>query len=114
MAELHARVEKLESLKDQMQAVRLSIAKAVSDGPYLLTTTLIPFDQEMLNIELEKLGSMESVDSHQVATATSYKEWFDIKPKLFSSGKALRKVYYNQGELRRCDHQIDLNQICQI
>jgi len=33
MAELHARVEKLESLKDQMQAVRMSIAKAVSDGP---------------------------------------------------------------------------------
>ena len=35
MAELHARVEELESLKDQMQAVGVSIAKAVSDGPYL-------------------------------------------------------------------------------
>jgi len=52
-------VEELESLNDQMQAVRISIAKAVSDGPSLLTTTPIHFDQEMLNIELEKLGSTD-------------------------------------------------------
>ena len=52
-------MEELESLNDQMQAVRISIAKAVSDGPSLLTTTPIHFDQEMLNIELEKLGSTD-------------------------------------------------------
>jgi hypothetical protein len=32
MVELDARVEELESLKDQMQAMGISIAKAVSDG----------------------------------------------------------------------------------
>jgi len=41
-AELHTRVEELESLKDQVQAVKMSIAKAVSEGPLLLITTPIP------------------------------------------------------------------------
>jgi hypothetical protein len=34
--ELHARVEELEGLKDQMQAVGISIANAVSDGTLIL------------------------------------------------------------------------------
>ena len=32
MAELHARIEELERLKGQMQAVAMSIANAVSEG----------------------------------------------------------------------------------
>ena len=32
MAELHARIEELERLKDQMQAVGMSITNAVSEG----------------------------------------------------------------------------------
>jgi hypothetical protein len=74
-----------------------------------------------LNIEFEELEPTESVDSAQVATASSHKQWLDIKSvdvnvqknlaNLFTSDKALEKKkilkineafqeYYNQGELR--------------
>jgi hypothetical protein len=132
-AELDARVEELGSLKDLIQAVGISIAKAVRVGRYLLLTALIFFHQEMcisdLNIEFEELEPTESVDSAQVATASSHKQWLDIKSvdvnvqknlaNLFTSDKALEKKkilkvneafqeYYNQGELRKCDQQTDL------
>jgi hypothetical protein len=85
-----------------------------------------------LNNEFEKLTPTESVDSAQAATASSHKEWLDIKSiekkplsNFFSSGKALeeKKIlkvneafqeYYNQGEPRERDHQTDLIQLCQI
>jgi len=92
-----------------------------------------------LNIEFEKLGSTESVDSAQAATTTSHKEWLNTKSvdvsvqknlsNLFSSGKALMEKlesekalkvdeafedYLNQGDPRKSDHQTDLIQICQI
>jgi len=85
-----------------------------------------------LNIEFEKLESTESVDSAQAATATSHKKWLDTKAvvqrklsRLVSSSRALKEMktqkgneafneYYNQGELRTCDHQTYLIQIGQI
>ena len=44
MAELHARIEELEGMKDQMQAVGVSIANAVSDRTLTLDydTNLFP------------------------------------------------------------------------
>ena len=36
MAELHARIEELEGMKDQMQAVGMSIANAVSDRTLII------------------------------------------------------------------------------
>ena len=36
MAELDIRIEELEGLKDQIQAVRTSVAKAVSDGTLII------------------------------------------------------------------------------
>jgi len=81
-----------------------------------------------LNIEFEKLRSTESIESAQAATATSHKEWLDIKSDdfggqrdlsdWFSSGRALKekrilqalkvheasKEYYNQGEPRSSDY----------
>ena len=145
-AELHARAEELLSLKDQMQALGTSIAKAVSDGHLLLITTPTPFHQEAsisdLNIEFEKLGSTESVDSAQTAAVTSHKESLDIKSvdvsvqknlsNFLSSGKALKETLekletektlkvkealekcHDQGEPRKTDHQICLIQICQV
>jgi len=129
-AELHARAEGLVSLKDQMQALVMSIAKAVSDGHLLLITTPIPLhqDQEMyfgdLNIEFEKLESTKSVDSAQAAAVTSHKEWLDIKSvdvsvqknlsNLLSSGKALKeklekleteKTLKVKGALEKCHDQ---------
>ena len=136
-------MEGLESLRDQMQAVRMSIAKTVSDGTLIINHDTNPFHQEMyirdLNWKFEKLGSTESIDSAQAATATSHKEWLDIESvdvsvqknlsNLFSSGRALKeklesektlkvnealKECYTQGELRKSDHLTDLIQICQI
>jgi len=83
MAELHARVEELECLKDQMQTVRMSIAKAVSDGTLIIHRDTDRFHQEMcirdLNIKFENLESTGNVDSAQAAAVTSHKEWLDIK-----------------------------------
>jgi hypothetical protein len=132
-------VEELESLRNQMQALGMSIAKAVSDATLIINHDTDPFHQCDLNMELEKLVSTESVDLAQAATATSHKEWLDMKSvdvsvqknlsNLFSSGRALKeklesektlkvnealKEYYNQGEPRKSDHQTDLIQICQI
>jgi len=83
MTELHARGEELVSLKDQVQAFGMSIAKAVSDRHLLLITTPTPFHQEAyigdLNIDFESLESTKSVDSAQAAAVTSYKAWLDIE-----------------------------------
>jgi len=94
-------------MKDQMQALGMSIAKAVSDGHSLLITTPIPFHQDQeryfgdLHIEFEDLKATKSVNSAQAAAVTSHKEWLDIKSvnvsvqknwsNLFSSGKALKE-----------------------
>ena len=43
MAELHARIEELGGFKDQMQAVGMSIANAVSDGTLILDYDTNPF-----------------------------------------------------------------------
>ena len=43
MAELHARIEELERLKDQMQAVGMSITNVVSDGTLILNHDTNPF-----------------------------------------------------------------------
>ena len=133
----------MESLKDQMQAVGMSIAKAVSDWTLIINDDTDPSHQETcmsdLNIELENLRSTESVDSAQAAAATSHKEWVDIKSvdggvqknlsDVFWSGRALKgklerektlnaevafKEYREQGKFRKSDPQTDLIQICQI
>ena len=136
-------MEELESLKDQIQTVGISIATAVSDGTLIIHHDTDPFCQKIcipgLKIEFENLGSTEGVDSAQAATVASHKEWLDIKSvdvivqknlsNLFASGKALMeklesektlkvkealKGYYKRGEPRKRDHQTDLIQICQI
>jgi len=91
-----------------------------------------------LGNEFDKLESAENVDSAQAATATSYKDWLDIKSVdvsvrkglsyLLSSGRGRKEkredeeaqksqksqksfgVYYEQGELRMSDHQVKLMQ----
>ena len=95
-----------------------------------------------LNLEVEKLESTEFVGPCHAATATSHKDWLDIESvdvnvkksvsDLFASKeKSKEKLenkklleaqeaqeafekYYEQGEPRKSDHQIDLMQICQI
>ena len=42
MAELHTRMEELESLKGQIQAMEMSIANAVSDGTLILNHDTYP------------------------------------------------------------------------
>jgi len=42
-AELHSRVEELESLNNQMQAARMTIAKVVSDGTLIINHETDPF-----------------------------------------------------------------------
>jgi len=91
-----------------------------------------------LGIEFDKLESTESVDSAQAATATSYKDWLDTESVdvsvqkdlsyLFSSDRARKEklkdeeaqkaqkaqkafeVYYQRGESRKSDHQVNLMQ----
>jgi hypothetical protein len=43
MAELHARIDELDILKDQMRAMEISIAKAVSDGTLIMNHDTDPF-----------------------------------------------------------------------
>ena len=43
MAELHARIEELDGLKGQMEAVGMSITNAVSDGTLILNHNTDPF-----------------------------------------------------------------------
>ena len=118
-----------------MRAMRISVANTVSDGTLILnheTNIIIPFHQEIyirdVNSEFEKLGPTESVDSAQVATATLYKDWLDIKSvdvsvqksrsNWFSSARAQKEKleneklqksqvafikYCRQGEPRRCE-----------
>ena len=91
-----------------MQAMRLSITKAVSDRTLIIHHDTDPFHQEMyvddLNIEFEKLVSTESIDSAQAATATSHKAWRKPLSDWFSFNKARKMEYYNQGEPRKSDH----------
>ena len=125
-------MEGLERLKYQMDAVGMSIAKAVGDGSLSRACPLIPFNQEMclrdLNIELEKLKSTEKVDSAQAATVASHKDWLDTKSvgapkgltKIFSSLKGKQRneetlksqpvfeKYCRQGGARKSDYQVDL------
>jgi hypothetical protein len=50
-----------------------------------------------LNIELEKLGLTETVDSAQAATATSHKEWLDIQSVDVSvQKKPVQFVFFRQ------------------
>jgi len=69
-------------LKDQLQAVEMSIANAVSERTLILSHDTNPFHQKVdirdLNFEVEKLESAEGVDSAQAATATLHEDWLDI------------------------------------
>ena len=97
-------------------------------GPLFLITTLIPSHQEIctrnLNSEFEALGSTESIDSAQAATATLHKDWLGIKlgdvgvqkslSNLFTSKEKLEmksrealERYYKQGEPSKSDNQAD-------
>ena len=92
-----------------------------------------------LNSEFAKLASTDRVDSAQAATATSHKDWCNIKSIDVSVRKGLsgllplsgdqkqkreneksQKVqtafqeYYEQGEARKSDHQTELIEIVQI
>ena len=142
-AELHTRMEKLEKLEGQIQAVGVSITKAVSDRALIINHEPIPFYQEAcihdLNIEFTRLETTVSLDSAQAATAASHKDWRDIKSAggvgaqkrlsiLISSDQAQKEKkedkklrankafqeYYEQGETWKSYHQTDLMQICQI
>ena len=99
MAELHTRMEELESLKGQTRAMEISIADAVSDRTLILNhhTNLIPFHQEMyirgLNFKVEKLESTVRVDSCHAATATLHKDWLDIKPVDVNVQKSLSDLF---------------------
>ena len=75
-----------------------------------------------LNLEFDKLESRENVDSAQVATATSHKEYVSDQKKLSklfrkeNDKKAIAafRKYHEQGEARQGDHRIYLMCICQI
>jgi hypothetical protein len=92
-----------------------------------------------LNSEFAKLEKTDNVNSAQGATATSHKDWCDIKSVdvsaqkglsgLLSLGQAQKEKlenekrlradeafqkYHNQGDPRKSDHQTDLMEICQI
>ena len=75
-----------------------------------------------LNVEFGKLESTEDVDSAQVATASSHKDYIgDQKSltKLFRKENDKRAVaafkkYHEQGEARKSDHEIYLTYIFQI
>ena len=106
MAELYSRIEELERLKDQMEAVGVSIAKAVSDGTIILNHKTDSFPKgtftHSLSSEVGNLESAEGVHSAQAATATLHKDWLGIKSAdvsvqtqtglsdLFSSGRSGR------------------------
>ena len=90
-----------------------------------------------LNLEFATLESTATVDWAQAATATSHKDYLDIKMVNVSDQKGLSKLlsssqvrkeklenekrvktdkafqkYHKQGEARKSDHEIDLMQIC--
>jgi len=92
-----------------------------------------------LSFEFAKLKSTDSVDSAQVATAASHKDWRDIKSVDISAQKSLSsllllgqaqkgkleskktreahnvfEMYFEQGEPRKGHRQTDLMEICQI
>ena len=88
--------------------------------------TQMLFHQEMyihdLNLEFDKLESPENLDSAQVATATSHKDYVSDRnslSKLFRKendkrANAAFQKYHDQGEPRKSDHEIYLMCICQI
>ena len=92
-----------------------------------------------LNSEFANLAPTDRVDSAQAATATSHKDWCDIKSLDVSVQKGLSSLiplsrdqkrkrenekarradtafqkYYEQGEARKSDHQTELIEIDQI
>ena len=89
-----------------MEAVEMSIAKAVSDESLILNRDTDPFPKgtftHSLSSEYGNLEATEGVDSAQAATATLHKDWLDIKSadvsvqtqtglsSLFSSGRSGR------------------------
>ena len=113
-------------MKDQMQAMGMSIANAVSGGTLVLDYDTNPFHQEIyirdLDVEVGKLESREDVDSAQAATASLHKDWLDVDvsaqkglSNLFSSSRAQKvklenekrlkeQKYFEQGEPRTSDH----------
>ena len=112
-------------LKDQMQALRISISKVIS----------INFG---ITFAFRNLESAGEVNSAQAATATLHKDWRNIESvdfraqkglsSLLSSGRAQKEKleqkgregreafqkYYKQGEPRKSDHETGLMEICQI
>ena len=79
------------------------------------------FHQEMyirrLNLKFDELESPENVDSAQVATATSHKDYVSDQKsltKLFRKEKAAFRKYHEQGEARKSDHEFYLTCVCQI
>ena len=126
-----------------MEAVGMSVAKAVSDGTLILNHETDPFPKGIfahnLSSEFGNLESAEGVHSAQAVRATLHKDWLDVKSadvsvqrgvsNLFSSDRAQRqklenekvvkaqeafKKYHTQGEPMRSDRQADLTQVCQI
>ena len=90
-----------------------------------------------LNVEFEKVGSTEDVDSAQAATATLHRDWLDIKSVDVSAQKGLSNLFASKDKLvnekklkareafekygkqgeprkRKIDHQTDLMQICRF
>jgi len=124
-------------LKDQMQGMRISITKAVSDETLNINHAIDPSSQERwfrdIKAKFEKLEPTDEIDSAQAATETSHKDWRDIKSvgvqkglsSLLSSGQAQKEKlelkareafqkYYEQGEARKDVHEINLMETCQI
>ena len=83
LAELHSWIEELQRLKDQMEAVEMLIANAVSDESLILNCDTDPFPKKVCthsqSSEFRNLESTAGVDSAQAATATLHKAWLDIK-----------------------------------
>ena len=113
-------------MKNQMQAVGMSIANAVSDGTSILDYDPIPFHQDMLfrdlDDEVEKLESREDVDSAQAATASSHKGWLDTKSvdvsiqkglsNLFSSSRAQKEKLETQKKIKALEERTALEEYC--
>ena len=92
-------MEGLERLKDQMQIVGKSIAKAVSDRALFINydTNPIPSGNAnpslIINFEYEKVKSTDNVDSAQAATVTSHKDWHKFKSVDISRKKGLSSLF---------------------
>ena len=90
-----------------------------------------------LNVEFEKVGSTQDVDSAQAVTATLHRAWLNIQSVDVSAQKGLSNLFASKGKLenekklkareafekygkqgeprkRKIDHRTDLIQIIQI